>query len=240
MLSPIHLARHRSAVAPLSIRCRTAIATLSLCCCSTVAPLLHRYRYAVAPPLWLRCRAAVAPLSHRYRSTVAPLLLLLMLLHSRTSITPVLIHCRSAAVAPAVSTQLHRYRATVAPLMSLLMSLHSYTVIALLSHHCCYTAVAPALATRSHRYRTAIDPLLHCCRTAVDLAQRRYKQFQIELLLLYCQSTVAYAVDRKVHAVVTSRSIIRVTMTIGDCQARVSSSSEGCLTSEKVVKVETY
>ena len=59
-------------------------------------------------------------------------------------------------------------------------------------------------------------------------------------MLLYCHSTVASAVDRKDHTVVTSRGIIRVTVTIGDCQARVSSSSEGCLTSQKTVKVETY
>ena len=41
----------------------------------------------------------------------------------------------------------------------------------------------------------------------------------------------------EVHTVVASRGIIRVTVTIGDCQALVSSSSEGCLTSQKTVKV---
>ena len=40
--------------------------------------------------------------------------------------------------------------------------------------------------------------------------------------------------------VVASRGIIRVTVTIGDCQACVSSSSEGYSTSQKTVKVETY
>ena len=59
-------------------------------------------------------------------------------------------------------------------------------------------------------------------------------------MLLYCHSTVASAVDQKVHTVVASSGIIRVTVTIGDCQARVSSSSEGCLSSQKTVKVETY
>ena len=59
-------------------------------------------------------------------------------------------------------------------------------------------------------------------------------------MLLYFHSTVASAVDRKVHTVVTSRGIIRVTVTIGDCQARVSSSSEGCSTLQKTFKVETY
>ena len=40
--------------------------------------------------------------------------------------------------------------------------------------------------------------------------------------------------------VVASRVRIRVTVFIGDCQAHVSSSSEGCSTSQKTVKVETY
>ena len=56
-------------------------------------------------------------------------------------------------------------------------------------------------------------------------------------MLLYCHSTVASAVNRKVHTVVASRGIIRVTVTIGDCQALVSSSSEGCSTSQITVKV---
>ena len=90
------------------------------------------------------------------------------------------------------------------------------------------------------RSRTAIVPLLRRCRTAVALAQRGYKQFNIELLLLYCRSTVPSAVNRKVHTVVTSRGIIKVTVTIGDCQARVSSSSEGCSTLQRTVKVESY
>ena len=40
--------------------------------------------------------------------------------------------------------------------------------------------------------------------------------------------------------VVVSRGRIRVTFFICDCQARVSSSSEGCSTSQKTVKVEAY
>ena len=88
-----------------SLRCRTAI-----------APLSHRYRYAVAPPLSLCCCAAAAPLSHRYRSTVDPLLSLLMSLRSRTAMASRSRHCRSANVAPAVATQSHRYRTVVAPL----------------------------------------------------------------------------------------------------------------------------
>ena len=59
-------------------------------------------------------------------------------------------------------------------------------------------------------------------------------------MLLYFHSAVASAVDWKVHMVVASRGIIRVTVTIGDCQAHVSSSSEGCSTSQKTFKVETY
>ena len=157
LLSPIHLAHHRSAVAPLSLRCHTNIATLSLC-----------------------CRSAAAPISHRYRSTVAPILSLLLLLR-------------------------------------------------------CCTDIALLMPIRS---RTAIAPLSLRCRTAVAPAQRGYKQFNIELLLLYCHSTVASAVNRKVHTVVPSRGIIRVTVTISDCQARVSSSLEGCSTWQKTVNVE--
>ena len=40
--------------------------------------------------------------------------------------------------------------------------------------------------------------------------------------------------------VVASIGIIKVTVFIGDCQARVSSSSEGYSTSQKTVKAETY
>ena len=73
--------------------------------------------------------------------------------------------------------------------------------------------------------RTAIAPLSRRCQTAVAPAQRGYKKFKIELLLLYCHSTVASAFYQKVHMVVATRGIIRLTVTIGDCQARVPSSS---------------
>ena len=71
LLSPINLAHHRSAV----------------------APLLHSYCSAVAPPMSLCCRSAVAPLLHRYRSNVAMLLSLLLLLRSRTAIAPLSLRC---------------------------------------------------------------------------------------------------------------------------------------------------
>ena len=135
LLSPIHLAQHRSAVVPLLLRCRTAIAMLSLRCCSNVAPLLHRCCSAVAPPLSLHCCAAVAPLSHRYSSTVPPLLLLLVSLRSRTAITPLSLRCcRSCcryAFAPAIASDVaplsHPCRSAIVsvtplPLMLLLLS----------------------------------------------------------------------------------------------------------------------
>ena len=75
-----------------------------LCCRSAVAQLSHRYRSDVAPPLFICCCADVALLLHLYRSTVAPLLLFLLLLRSRTAIAPLSRHCRSNAVAPAVTT----------------------------------------------------------------------------------------------------------------------------------------
>ena len=153
--SPIHLAHHRSAVAPLSLRCYTA-----------TAPLSHRYRYAVAL-LSLRCRTAITPLSFRYRS---------------------------AAIAP--------------------LSRCCRTSITLVSLHFLSSAIAPVVATQSHRYHTAIAPLSRCGQTAVAPAQRGYKQFKIELLFLYCHSTVASAVNQKIHMVVASRCIIRVTVTM--------------------------
>ena len=186
LLSPIHLAHHRSTVELLSPRYRYAITLLLLRCHKAIAPLLFRCRYADVAPL-LRC--------------------------CRTAIAPVLLHCCSAAVAPALATLSHRYRSTVALILSLLLLILSRTAIALLSRR---------------------------CRTAVARAQRGYKKFNIELMLIYCHSTVASSVNRKVHMVVASRGIIRVTVTIGDCQVHVSSSSEGCLTSQKTVKLESY
>ena len=99
LLSPIHLAHHRSTVEPLLLRCRTDITTLSLCCRSAFAPLWHRCHSAVAP-LLLCCCTSIAPVSHRYRSTVAPLLSLLLSLRSRTAIAPLSRCCRTA-IAPA-------------------------------------------------------------------------------------------------------------------------------------------
>ena len=123
--SPIHLDHHRSTVEPLSLRCRSDIATLSLFFCSSVSPLSHRYCFAVATPLLLYFCVAVTPLLHRYRSTVALLLSLLLLLRSDTTITPLLLHCHSAAVSPAVAkrrigiaTLSRRYQTAVAPAQS--------------------------------------------------------------------------------------------------------------------------
>ena len=62
---PIHLAHHRSAVAPLLLRCCTNIATLLLCCRSDVAPLSLRCCTATVPLSLRRCRSIVALLSHR-------------------------------------------------------------------------------------------------------------------------------------------------------------------------------
>ena len=165
-------------------------------------------------------RTAIAPLSHRYRTAIVPLSLrhcrsvvVLMLHRYCTSIAPLSLRCCRYCCRYAASLLLHRYRFTVAPLMSLLLSLRSCTAIA---------------------------PLSRPCQTAVDPAQRGYKHFNIELMLLYYHSTVASAVNRKVHTVVASRGIFRVTVTIGDCQALVPSSSKGCSTLQKTVKVESY
>ena len=158
-----------------------------------------------------------------HRSTVEP-----PLPRCRTDIATLSLCCRSA-----VATLSHRYCSAVATPLSL----RCRASVTPLSHRYCST-VAPLLSLLlSLRIRTAIAPLSCHCRTAIAPAQRGYKLFNIELLLLYCHSTVASAVNRKVHTVVASRGILRVTVTIGDCQACVSSSSEGCSTSQKTVKV---
>ena len=159
-------------------------------------------------------RSTVEPLSLRCRTDIATLSLC-----CRSDVAPLSHRDRSAVATPmllrccAAATPLsQRYHSTVAPLLSLLLLLRS---------------------------RTAIAPLSRCCRTATAPAQRGYKLFNIELLLLYCHSIIAAAVNHKVHTVVASRSIIRLTVTIVDCQACVSSSSEGCSTSHKTVKVSS-
>ena len=108
-----------------------------------IAPLSHCFRSAVALPLSLLSCAAVAPLSHRYCSTVAPLLLLLLLLRSRTAIPPILRHCHSAAVAPAVATQSHHYHTAIAPLLL----------------RCCCSCCCYAVSPLSLRCRTVVEPL---------------------------------------------------------------------------------
>ena len=104
---------HRSAVAPLLLRCHTAIATL-----------LHRYRTAIVPLSLRCCRSAAVALLSRC---------------CRTGIAPVSLHCCSSAVPHAVATHSHRYRSTVAHLLSLLLSLRSSSCYRL----CCRSVVAP-------------------------------------------------------------------------------------------------
>ena len=112
LLSPIHLAHHRSAVAPLSLHCRSVVATMlhRYCiaivllsrhrCHSVVVLLLHRYRTTIAPLSLCCCRSccryAITPQSHRYCTTVALLMLLLLLLRRCTDITPLSYHCWTA------------------------------------------------------------------------------------------------------------------------------------------------
>ena len=71
--SPIHLARHRSTVEPLSLRYCSAVAPISLRCHGVVAPLLQRYCTATIPLSLRRCRSVAALLSHRYHTGIAPL-----------------------------------------------------------------------------------------------------------------------------------------------------------------------
>ena len=168
-----------------------------------------------------------------------------MSLRRRNAIAPLLFRCRSATVAPDVATQSHRYCTAIASL-----SLRRCS-------SCCSYADAPAIAS-------AVAPLLlHCrsdvslmslrCCSAVSLLSLRYHS-DVALLLLCCHlcRSVSAAVATAIATfslllllllsptVVTSRGRIWVTVFIGDFQARVFFSSEGCSTSQKTVKVEYY
>ena len=86
--------------------------------------------------------------------------------------------------------------------------------------------------SREYRYFSVIiPPMLRCCcaAAAVTTAIAPAIAPAVTPLLLLEFLTV-----------VSSRGRIRVTFFIGDWQVRVSSSSEGCLTSQKTVKVEAY
>ena len=117
----------------------------------------------------------------------------------------------------------------------------------------CSTAVAPAVATQLIGSRSCYR--LRCCYVVAPLSHRcRSAIAQLLLRSCYCLRccSVAAAVAPAVATlslllslllsltVVASRGRIRVTVFIGDCQARVSSSSEGCSTLQKTVKVEAY
>ena len=156
LLSPIQLDHHpiaSTAVALMSLRCRTDIAPLSLCsCCSWYSSC---------------CRSAVAL---AFAPTVAP------------SVAP--------AIAPDVA------------LLSLLLLL------------CCLSDVAPLTL----HYRSVISPmLLHCCSAAAAVTPDVAPLSPLMSLLLSLLLLLG------LFMVVASRSIIRVTVAIGDCQVRVSS-----------------
>ena len=169
----------------------------------------------------------IALLSYGYRSAVA-----LLSLHCRTAVAPPLSLCCRASVAPLS----HRYCSTIAPLLSHLLLLRSCTAIAPISWHCRSAAVAPAVATQSlllsHPlslcFHAIVEPLLlryHFCRSVAADVAPDVRTVSLLLSLLLSITPVA------------SRGRIRVTVFIGDCQACVSSSSEGCSTSQKKVKV---
>ena len=163
-------------------------------------------------------------------------MLLLMLLHSRSCYR---LRCRSA-----VTPLLLRYISTVAPL-------------SLCCLFCCSVAPAvdPAIATLSLLLSHLLSLHFHShCRYGVALVSLRYRSVISTPSLRCCSAAdsftpdVAPAIDPAVSpllllglfTVVASRGRIRVTVTISDCQALVSSSSEGCSILQKTVKVEAY
>ena len=148
------------------------IAPLSHCYCYAFAPLLLHCRTAIVPLLLRRCRSVVAPMLHGYCTGISPLSLRCCRSCCRYAVAPLLRHCCSAAVDPAVATQSHRYHTAFAPL-SLCWCCS-----------CCRYAVAPAIASAvdpfSRRCRTAIAPLsllsiccrccCSCCRNGITAA----------------------------------------------------------------------
>ena len=151
----------------------------------------------------LCCRSGVAPLLFCYQSAIAPLLLCYC-----PAVAPLSLCCRfcrsvAADVAFAIDT--------LSLLLSLLLSLHC--------HSCCRSGVALVLLC----YRSVISPPSLCCCSAAAavtaVVAPDIDPADIPLLSLGLLTVVA------------SRGRIKVTVSIGDCQARVSSSSEGCSTS---------
>ena len=100
-------------------------------------------------------------------------------------------------------------------------------------------AVAPAVATQS----LLLSPLLSLrCRAVFASLLLRYCFCRsVDAALAHAVATVSLLLLILLSlTVVASRDRINVTVFISDCQARVSSSSEGCSTLQKIVKVEAY
>ena len=113
------------------------------------------------------------------------------------------------------------------------------TTTAPLSLRCCYAAVAPAVAMQSLLLSPPLS--LRCCAVAAPLLLRYRFCPSVAAAVAPAAATVSLLISLLLSlTVVGSRGRIRVTAFIGDYQARVSSSSEGCSTSHKTVKVETY
>ena len=132
-----------------------------------------------------------------------------------------MLRCR-AAVAPLS----HRYCSTVAPLLLLLLSLRSRTAIAALSLHCRSTAVAPAIATQSLLLSPPLSP--RCRAVVASLLLRYCFCCSVDAAVAPAVATVSLLLSLLLSlTVVASRGRIRVTIFIGDCQARVYSSQRG-------------
>ena len=131
-----------------------------------------------------------------------------------------------------VTPLFHRYRTSIDPLLlRCCRSFCCYAVAPLLCH-CCSAAVSHAVAMQSLlllpplslRCCAVVEPLSLCYRLCCSVAAAVATAVaMVSLLLLLLLSLT----------VVTSRVRIRVTVFIGDCQVRVSSSSEGCSISQK-------
>ena len=150
----------------------------------------------------------------------------LLSLRCRSDVAPLSHRCRTA-----VTPLLHRCRTAIA-----MLSLCCRSAVTPLSLRCRSAAVAPTFDTQllllspllSLRCCSAVTPLSLCCRFCHSIAAAAVATLSLLLSPLMSLTVVA------------SRGRIRVTVFIGNCQACVSSSSEGYSTLRKIVKVEAY
>ena len=156
----------------------------------------------------------------------------------------------------------HRYHTVVASLSNRCRSgpervqtIQYWTAVALLSLQCrfyCQSEGSHDCTLKRHNqgnaeHRWLSGACVFLLRGVFDFAENSQGGILLTLIIALSDCSwirgIAEIVDKNLGSkitVVPSRGIIRVTVTIGNCQALVSSSSEGCSTWQKTVKVEAW